>query len=134
MIKRNNPFDIFNFAAQLAIDADQKYTARKSCIAAIGFRRDGVIVQACSGGDQLNVSPGTHAEARLLRKMEKYSPVIYVARIRRDTMEFAMARPCKTCLPFIKNRRISTVYYTINAHEYGVIDVEKLVEREGIKF
>lgn len=134
MLQKNNPFDFFNFAAQLSLKADEKYSCRKACIGAVGFRTDGAIVHACSGGDQLNISPNTHAETRLLKKLDKYSPVIYVARIRRDTMEFALARPCKTCLPFIKNKRIDKIYYTINAYEYGIIDVKSLCEKDGIRF
>lgn len=133
-LSKNDIFDYFRFAAQLSLKADEKYSARKACVGAIGFRTDGAIVHACSGGDQLHISPGTHAESRLIKKLDKYAPEIYVARIRRDTMQFALARPCKTCLPFIKNRRIGKVYYTINQYEYGVIDIEALVEREGLKF
>jgi hypothetical protein len=63
--------------------------------------------------------------------MDRYSPVIYVARIRRDTRELALARPCATCLPRIKAMKIQFVYYSINDFEYGVINLDKLVEREN---
>lgn len=129
----HDPFDFFNFAIKLALKADEKYVTRKACIAAIGIRTDDAIVHACSGGDQMGISPNTHAEARVLRKMDRFSPVIYVARIRRDTMKFALARPCVTCLPRIKNKKIGKIYYTIDEHEFGCIDLNSLNER-GSKF
>lgn len=120
-MSKNDIFNYLNFAAQLAIDADEKYRVRKACVGAIGFRTDGTIVYACNGGDQLNVSPNSHAETRLLRKIDKYAPVIYIARIRRDTNELALARPCSTCYPRLKHMKIGTIYYSISNNEYGVI-------------
>lgn len=134
MATKNDVFSYLNFAAQLAIDADQKYVVRKACVGAIGFRTDGTLVHACNGGDQLNVSPASHAEARLLRKIDKYAPVIYVARYRRDTGKLALARPCSTCLPRLKSMKIKVVYYSISDSEYGMIDIHRLIERDGIKF
>jgi len=131
MSRRNDVFNYLNFAAQLAIDSDNKYKVRKAAIAAVGFRNDGAIVHACSGGDQLNMSPNSHAEARLIRKLDKYAPVIYVARIRRDTGKLALARPCSTCMPRIKSMNIKSVYYSINEYEYGFIDIERLIEKEN---
>lgn len=130
-MSKGDIFHYLNFAAQLSLDSDDKYKVRKACVGAIGFRTDGTIVHACSGGDQKNVSLSSHAETRLLRKMDRYSPVIYVARIRRDTRQLALARPCATCLPRIKAMKIQVVYYSINDFEYGVINLDKLIEREN---
>lgn len=128
---KNDIFNYFKFAVELSLKADQKYTNRKACIGAIGIRGDGTIVHSSSAGDQKHKFPNGHAEARVLRKMDKFAPEIYVARIRRDTMQFALARPCITCMPRIKHMKIGKVFYTINEHEYGVIDVARLIEQEG---
>ncbi len=127
---RHSIINYFNFAAQLAIDADSKYSVRKAAIGAVGFRRDGVIVYSVNAGDQRNISPKTHAETRLIRKLGGYSPVIYVARIRRDTKSFALARPCVSCFPAIQHAKIGKVYYTINENTYGLIDLSSMREYE----
>ena len=45
---------------------------------------------------------------------------IYVARIRRDDGQFAMARPCFACRKLLISKRTLKVYYTINHSQYGV--------------
>jgi tRNA(Arg) A34 adenosine deaminase TadA len=130
-MSKTDIFHYLNFAAQLSLDSDVKYKVRKACVGAVGFRTDGTIVHACSGGDQKNISPPSHAEARLLRKIDKYAPVIYVARIRRDTKELALARPCVTCMPRLKSMKIGVVYYSINDYEYGMIDFSRFIEKEN---
>lgn len=127
-------FDYFRFAISIALKAEDKYEKRKAVVGAIGWRKDGAIVHAFNAGDQRQQSPDSHAEARIIRKLGQYSPEVYVARIRRDTWEMALARPCVTCLPRLRNKRVKKIYYTISDTEYGVIDLEREAEKFRIKF
>lgn len=127
-------FDYFRFAISIALKAEDKYEKRKAVVGAIGWRRDGAIVHAFNAGDQRHRSPQTHAEFRCCRKMEKYAPEIYVARITRNDGKMALAKPCSTCFAILKNRKIQRVYYTISDFEYGVIDFKREFEKSGIRF
>lgn len=93
---------------------------RKAHIGAIGIRRDGTIVQAWNGC-ATDVCPSAHAEARLARKLDVGSTV-YVARVRRDNGKLAMSKPCPNCERCLRSRGVKKVMYTINEHEYGVLE------------
>lgn len=121
-MSKSDIFHYLRFAAQVALDSEDKYKVRKACVGAIGFRTDGVIVHASNGGDQKNPNTGAHAETRLIRKIDKGAPVIYVARVLRNDFTLGLARPCVTCLPRLKAIKIGMVIYSVNDHEYGVID------------
>ena len=120
----------FNFGVEISRKADSKYETRKAVVGAIGFRKDGPIVHAFNGGDQKYQSPNSHAEAALIRKLGKYSPEIYVARVRRNDGKFALARPCISCYPRIVNAKVKRVYYTIDENTYGIIDLVRMREYE----
>lgn len=93
---------------------------RKAHIGAIGVRKDGVVVSAWNGSST-DVCPTAHAEARLARKLDVGS-VVYVARVRRDNEKLAMAKPCAHCERILRNRGVTRVTYTINEHEFGVLE------------
>lgn len=93
---------------------------RKAHIGAVAVRRDGTLVQSWNGS-ATDVCPMAHAEARLAKKLDAGS-VVYVARVRRDNGKMAMAKPCAHCERILRNRGVSRVEYTINEHEYGVLE------------
>lgn len=97
---------------------------RRAFVGAIGKRNDGVIVQSWNGssaGTTYDRCPSAHAEARLSRKLGSGS-IVYVARVRRDNGKLAMAKPCPDCERILRNRGVVRVEYTINEHEYGVLE------------
>ena len=89
-------------------------------IVVVGFRADGVIVSARSGGAAHQYLPQTPAEARLARKLTPGSTV-YVARTLRSDFSVAMAKPCQACQNVLRHRGVKRVVYTISKDEYGVI-------------
>jgi tRNA(Arg) A34 adenosine deaminase TadA len=91
---------------------------RKYRLGAVGVRRDGAIVTSSNLPTQAP-EPEAHAEARVVKKLDKGS-VVYVVRVtKKDT--FTMARPCKNCLNAMRFRGVKKCYYTITESEYGVI-------------
>jgi hypothetical protein len=97
---------------------------RKALVGAVGRRSDGTLVQSWNGssaGTTFERCPPAHAEARLARKLDVGS-VVYVARTRKEDGKLAMAKPCKDCERVMRQRGIKRVEYTINEHEYGVLE------------
>jgi tRNA(Arg) A34 adenosine deaminase TadA len=78
-------------------------------LGAVGLRKDGVIV-ASANGNPVAPEPKHHAEARVLRKMGK-GGILFVVRTLADGT-WGNARPCKDCMPLIKNHGISRVYFS----------------------
>lgn len=126
-------------AAQVALPRNDSDT-RMFWVGAVGVRGDGVIVSARNGSVQMSRTignswsfPKAHAEARCIKKMD-YDGVVYVARVSRDTGLLVMARPCYDCRIALRSRKVRKVFYSVNEHEYGVIDLanneeERLVNR-----
>lgn len=77
---------------------------------------------AAHNGSNVRQGPAWHAEARLSRKLDFYS-VVYVARATSDGTEFGLARPCEGCQRALRRKRVERVYYSINADEYGVMEL-----------
>ena len=97
---------------------------RRAFVGAVGKRSDGAVVQSWNGssaGTTYDRCPSAHAEARLARKLDAGS-VVYVARVRRDNGKLAMAKPCAHCERILRNRGIRRVEYSINEHEFGVLE------------
>lgn len=88
-------------------------------LGAVAKREDGTIVHSRNGSAPAP-SPDAHAEARVCRKAGK-GATVYVARIRRDTGEFGMARPCIRCQEKMKNFGVKKCYFTVSSHEIGII-------------
>lgn len=112
-------------ASQIAVPNDGN-DKRNFWLGAIGIRNDGVSVSSKNGASAFSASvetyhltPNSHAEGRLLRKLGKYG-VVYVARVSRKDRSLAMARPCSMCRIRLKANRVIKVYYTIDQNHYGI--------------
>lgn len=95
--------------------------ARGFKLGALAIRGDGVIVTSYNGS-ALDVTFSIHAEARLLRKMDKNCKSVYVCRVTANG-EWAIAKPCPVCMRKLKNRGVKRIIYTIGPKEYGVISI-----------
>ena len=108
-----------------AIFLAKKNTDKKqfffSCVAK---RNDGAEVYSVNHCVRAEKVPAHHAEARAVRKCD-VGAILYVARILRDKETPALAKPCKFCQAFIRNKGIKKVYFTIDSNQYGIWDVEE---------
>lgn len=86
-------------------------TKRDYYLAAIGERKDGVIVLARNETDKIR-NPLIHAEARLIGKLDACAPLVIVVRISKGTGAFAMAKPCVDCERALSRRKVKKVLYT----------------------
>lgn len=126
---------LIEMAAKVALPSDYANERRGFFIGAVGIREDGTIVSAKNGAvefegtvEHYQLLPNAHAEPRCLRKMGKRG-TLYVARVLKGTGGFAMSRPCIICLPFLRAFQVRKCYYSINDHQYGVLDVAKDTDR-----
>lgn len=108
----------FEFAARTATSKDDN---RSFLLGAIGIRNDGAVVRSLNSPTE-NKNRKAHAECKLCRKLDYAAPAVYVARVRMDNFEFAMARPCYSCRKILRTKKVKKVFYTINNTSYGVID------------
>jgi len=97
-----------------------KEEERQWLLGAVGIRSDGAIVYAQNGNVAIPTR-SAHAEYRLGKKLDKGS-MVYVSRIRRDTNQFGLAKPCANCEKFLRSKGVKKVYYTISENEYGVMN------------
>jgi len=88
------------------------------------------------GAGDLYDYPFPHAEFDALFNVPERSlrrATAYVAR-RRPDGTLGLARPCKYCIKYLKQRGIKTVYFTISNCEIGILDLrheeEKVLEYE----
>lgn len=93
-------------------------------LAAIGIRGDGSLVKSTNKATRAKATCAekifsTHAEARLCKTLG-LGATVFVARVNRQE-EWAMAKPCKRCETYLRNKKISKLYYTISPNEYGVL-------------
>lgn len=118
----------FEIAANAANLRDDERIFRVGCC---GIRSDGIIVIGYNGpvmlgdmGDTIRHSfPAAHAEIRCSKKLNKGSTV-FVARVRRDNFEYAMARPCPACMNVLLSKNVKKIFYTIDNKSYGNIVVK----------
>ena len=110
--------NILSFMMMAKETALSKNNCRIFLLGAVGVRYDGAIVKSLNSPTQVT-DRTAHAEYKLARKLG-YNATIYVARIRRDDGQFAMARPCFACRKLLISKRTLKVYYTINHSQYGV--------------
>lgn len=82
------------------IDYASRDDLRTYRVAAVGIRSDGTVVRARNESTVIPTG-GAHAEARLVRKLDRGSKV-FVVRVRKDGT-LAMAKPCSKCQPLLKN-------------------------------
>lgn len=104
-------------AQQSNINVPQR---RKAVMGAVGLRNDGTLVTSSNGPSPF---PGEshHAEARVVRKLDRGSEV-WVARVKRDGT-WGMAKPCPSCERRLRSSRVTRVVYTIDADNYGVMEL-----------
>ena len=121
---------MLDLACKMALP-NQEYDPRNFWLGAVGVREDGTIVSGRNGAvehstsvESYQLTPSSHAEGRVLRKLGK-NGVIYVARILRKDRSIAMAMPCSMCSIRIKGFGVKKVYYTINPNQYGLWDLSK---------
>lgn len=117
----------FKIAAEIAKTRDDQRIFHVGCC---GIRSDGVVVVASNGpvmlgdiGTNRTSFPAAHAEIRCSKKIDKHS-VIFVARIRKDNGNFAMSRPCKSCMSVLLAKNVVRIYYTIDSNKYGSISIK----------
>jgi len=108
----------FRMAQILASQGDSKDANRCYRLGAVGVRTDGVVL-GCSNLCVREKCPEAHAEYRTAKMMTPHS-TLFVVRIGRQG-EWRLAKPCSTCMSYMKNKQVKRVYYTISPGEYGVI-------------
>jgi tRNA(Arg) A34 adenosine deaminase TadA len=104
---------LLHLAARLAKDSGLPRTYRLYCIV---LRRDGAIVGSPNGTPQYP-DVNSHAESRAMRKAGR-GAIAFCARINRSG-EWALAKPCRLCEPYLRNRGVAKIYYTISPGVYG---------------
>lgn len=108
-------FSYLNIAAKVAKGGER----RNFFLGAVGVRSDGAMVYSFNSPTQFPCK-AAHAEHRLAKKLDAGSTV-YVARV--SNGQFAMSRPCASCMTILRNKRVRRIYYTIAPDEFGVINV-----------
>lgn len=108
----------FRLAKSIALKGDTNNIYRNHRLGAVGVRTDGVVVTA-NNIPCIQQDAHSHAEARLVRKLNCGSE-IYVVRILRSN-KLSNAHPCIKCQNAMRLRGIRRVYYSISDNEYGVI-------------
>lgn len=104
-------------ASHISIKGNRR---RHAFLGAVGIRSDGTQVESYNGCAEKK-TPAIHAEARLVKKLDRGSTV-YVSRTRRDNGAIALAKPCKNCQNAMRHRGIKKVFYSISENEYGTIE------------
>lgn len=107
--------------AQEASMSSLENDLRQFHIGAIGIRSDGAIVTSRNLSSESRCPPA-HAEARLIKKLDKNS-IVFVARVTKGGA-IGLAKPCPTCQIALKNKGVKRAYYTIDKDNFGVIDFE----------
>ena len=108
-------------AILIAQESDEQKQFFFGCVAK---RNDGAVVYSVNHCVRAEKVPSHHAEARAVRKCD-VGAILYVARVLRDRVTPATAKPCKFCQAFIKNKGIKKVYFTIDSIQYGIWNVEE---------
>ena len=103
-------------AIQIARENQERKSFYMACVAK---RADGAVVSSVNHCVSNQCIPEHHAEARVLRKCD-YGAVLYVARVHKDRITVAQAKPCKRCQALIRHHGVKKVYYTIGPNEWGV--------------
>jgi deoxycytidylate deaminase len=88
-------------------------------LACVAKRADGAVVCSVNHSISDQRIPEHHAEARVLRKCD-FGSILYVARVHKDRITVANAKPCENCQNFIRNMGVKKVYFTMAPDVYGV--------------
>ncbi len=108
----------FDIASKVAMS---KLDKRSFIFGAVGIRNDGRQVRAINSPTEFP-NRKAHVEYKLSQKLDK-NAVVYIVRIRLLDGNFAMARPCSSCMKLLKGKSVIKAYYTISNYEWGVWDV-----------
>lgn len=65
----------------------------------------------------------THSESRLVKNHD--CKKLIVIRTRKAAPQLLLAKPCPLCQTFLKNKKIQTVYYSIDNDTYGIYYPQK---------
>ncbi len=103
-----------------AIDwAIKRKDGRTFFVASVGVRADGAVVKS-RNESAIGRSYCSHAEARLSRKLDR-GATVFVARWRRDTKDWALAKPCDNCMNILKRHKVKRVVYTVGPNKYETL-------------
>jgi len=92
--------------------------AKSFLFGVVAERDDGLIVTSTNVRTQMPCK-AAHAERRVLAK-SGYGAILYVVRIDRAG-KWAIAKPCKACETFARNKGVKKIYYSISHNEYGCL-------------
>jgi len=106
---------LLHAAGQVAI---KRRDGRQYNVGAIGRRQDGKLVHSRNSVTQFPNSK-LHAEARLVLRLGKGAPVVYVARFVFGTKTLGMAKPCPTCEAILRSYGVRKVVYTTGPSSYA---------------
>ena len=113
----NKIWNYFEIAGKLA---SYKAGEKSFLLAACAHRGDGAFVSAVNSISQ-QPNRLLHAEKRICNKLD-YGATVYVARVRLLDGEFALSKPCFSCEKALRSKRVARVYYTIDQHNFGVLE------------
>lgn len=91
-------------------------------VGAIGFRADGTLVHARNEATELP-NPDIHAEARLVRKLGKWAPIVYVARYSFGNQALAMAKPCEYCMNILRAYKVREVIFSTGPDSFQRMEI-----------
>jgi len=107
---------LIRLAKKIAVKDD----CRQYRFGVVGVRRGGTIVVSRNIPTR-HPEPRAHAEARVVRKLNRGS-TIYVVRIDRKN-RLTTARPCKDCQMIMKSSGVKRCFYSISETEFGVLEL-----------
>lgn len=108
---------MFPSGLQLAIGVARSGPRRDFRHGAVGIRRDGAIVTSINA-TATHPFPAGHAEARVVRKIDK-GAIVYVARVDRVNGEPANSTPCPRCLARLRSKGVTKVFFTLGPTSYA---------------
>jgi len=107
---------LIRLAKKIAVKDD----CRQYRFGVVGVRKGGTIVTSRNIPTR-HPDPRAHAEARVVRKLNKGS-IIYVVRIDRKN-RLTTARPCEKCQRAMRSRGVKRCFYSISETEFGVLEL-----------
>lgn len=87
-------FNYLEIAAKAALG--KEIITRNFIHGAVGIRKDGAIVKSLNSSSEVP-NRRLHSEYRVCMKMD-FGGELYVSRVRLDTMQFGMSKPCQPCI------------------------------------
>lgn len=100
-------FDMLRLAAEIAV---KRIDIRDYYVGAIGIRYDNVMVHARNEASERR-NQALHAEFRLVSKLGKNAPIVYVARMAANG-QLAMAKPCVYCQSILRSFKVKKVVFS----------------------